>query len=285
MPLRLAGGDRVSDLAVAPDGGRLAYSVTHADGSGELRVADLSDGATLAASGAGTGQSPSWSPTDQSLVVIAHSGGRPEIRVASVGAPAAAGVQGSIASFVNAQITRDTTGLRALSDPGVPVDDLPDPSRVIVVRVARVGRDAWRASLRLLVDPSPTDRVARWAHEMLRLRRDPGSGRVVVANASATTLADVAPGPHVVGVETGSRTGTVALTFDADLEASSVPAATVVRAGGRLLRAGVSFDAATRTVTVTVPDVTGPVTLMVTTKLRDISGHGLSAPFRTSVTL
>src|SRR5207237_911730 len=103
---------------------------------------------------------------------------------AAAGGSVAAAVRGTIDSFANAQIARDTGGLRALSDPGVPVDDLPDPSRVVVVQVAALGEDVWRASLRLLVDPSLLDPRARWADEMLRLRRDGSSGRVLVANAS-----------------------------------------------------------------------------------------------------
>jgi hypothetical protein len=73
----------------------------------------------------------------------------------------------------------------------------------------------------------------------------------------------------------------VAVTFDADLEASSVPAATLVRAGGRDLRANTNYDATTRTVTVTVPGAAGPVTLFETTSLRDISGDPLSEPYET----
>jgi hypothetical protein len=281
VALPVALGDRVSDLAVAPDGGRLAYSVTHADGSGgELRVADLSDGATLAASAAGTGQSPSWSPTGTELAVLGHPGGQPEIQVAAAGAPAPQAVRGVIASLANAQIAQDAGAIDALADPGVPVDELPRASRIDVVEVVPVGEDAWRALLRLLVDPTSADPEARSADETLRLRRD-ASGRVFVANASATALWDVSAGPHVVRVEAGLRPGTVAVTFDADLEASSVPAATLVRAGGRDLRANTNYDATTRTVTVTVPGAAGPVTLFETTSLRDISGDPLSEPYET----
>jgi hypothetical protein len=273
---------------VAPDGGRLAYSVTHAGGSGaELRVADLSDGATLAASSAGSGASPNWSPAGDRLAVLGHRGGQPEVQVATVaGGAAGLAVNGPITSFANAQIAGDTAAMAALSDHGVPVDGLPRPSRVVVVQVAPEGQDVWRASLRLLVDPSPADPVARSADETLLLRRDGASGQVLVANASAAVLGNVGSGPHVVRVGTGSQPGTLTVTYDADIDPSSVQGAHMVRvAGGPPLSVETRYDASTRTVTVSVPAGTsGSVRLLVTTSLRDIAGHHPSAPFQAAVT-
>jgi DNA-directed RNA polymerase specialized sigma24 family protein len=286
VTLPVAAGDRVGDLAVAPDGGRLAYSLTRADGSGgELRVADLNDGATLAASAAGAGRSPSWSPAGDQLAFLGHPGGQPEIQVAAAGATATEAVQGSITRFADAQVARDGSALHALSDPGLDVDDLPQPSRVVVVQVVPAGQDVWRATLRVLVDPIPADPEPRSADEWLLLRRDASSGAIVVANVSATSLTDVTSGPHVVRVQPGPKPGSVTVTFDADLDASSVPAATAVRVGGRVVRVDTSYDASTRTVTVGVPGATGLVTLVETTTLRDIAGQGLWAPFVTSVTV
>jgi hypothetical protein len=48
---------------------------------------------------------------------------------------------------------------------------------------------------------------------------------------------------------------------------------------------GTSYDAASRTLTISVPGSTGQVTLLETTTLRDIAGHGLAEPFETSVSL
>jgi hypothetical protein len=287
--LPLAAGDQVTDLAVAPGGGRLAYSVTHAGGAGgELRIADLSDGVTLAASDAGRGGSPNWSPTGDRLAVLGHPGGQPEIQVAAVPeASADRAVQGSIIAFANAQITGDTGALMALSDHGVPVSDLPKPGRVVVVQVVPAGPALWRASLRLVVDPSPADPVARAADETLVLRRDSGSGRILVANASAAALGNLSNGPHVVSVGPGSQPGTLAVTFDADIDASSVRTANMVRAAdGTLLPVRSGYDPSTRTVTISLPaGAGGPVKLFVATGLRDIAGHHLSAPFQAGLTI
>jgi hypothetical protein len=195
-------------------------------------------------------------------------------------------VNGSITSFANAQIAGDTAALGALSDHGVPVDGLPRPSRVVVVQVAPEGRDVWRASLRLLVDPSPADPVARSADETLLLRRASASGQVFVANASAAVLGNVSTGPHVVRVGMGSRPGTVTVTYDADIDASSVQGAHLVRVGGgRPVPVETGYDAATRTATVSLPaGASGSVRLLVTTSLTDIAGHHLSAPFQAALT-
>jgi dipeptidyl aminopeptidase/acylaminoacyl peptidase len=287
--LPLAAGDLVTDLAVAPDGGRLAYSVTHAGSSGgELRVADLSDGVTLAASAAGSGGSPNWSRTGDRLAFLGHQGGQPEIQVATVPeASADQAVRASVSAFANAQIAGDTAALVALSDHGVPVNDLPRPGRVVVVQVAAAGQDLWRASLRLVVDPSPADPVARSADETLVLRRDSGSGQFLVANASAGPLANVSGGPHVVRVGAGSQPGTLAVTYDADVDASSVRGANMVRAAdGAMLPVHTAYDPSTRTVTISLPaGAGGTVKLFVTTGIRDVSGHQLAAPFQGSLTI
>jgi len=286
--LPLAAGDQVTDLAVAPDGGRVAYSVTHAGGGGELRIADLSDGVTLAASDAGSGESPNWSQTGDRLAFLGHQGGQPEIQVTAVPeAPADQAVQGSIIAFADAQISGDTAALVALSDHGVPVNDLPKPGRVVVVQTVPAGPDLWRASLRLVVDPSPADPVARAADETLLLRRDIGSGRIVVANASSAALGNVSSGPHVVHVGPGSQPGTLAVTYDADMDASSVRGASLVRAtDGAQLPVRTGYDPSTRTVTISLPaGAGGSVKLLVTTGLRDIDGHHLAAPYQASVTI
>ena len=75
-----------------------------------------------------------------------------------------------------------------------------------------------------------------------------------------------------------------ALDGGADLDAADVHRATLVSAGGRWLRVDTSYDAAARTVTVTLPaGAGGPVQLSVSTALSDIDGHHLGAPFQTGV--
>jgi dipeptidyl aminopeptidase/acylaminoacyl peptidase len=292
VPLPVAAGDQVSDLGVSPDGSRLVYSVTHAGGDGELRLAALDDGATLAVSRGGTGESPNWSPAGDQVAVLAHSGGQPQIAVAQVpgsAAGAADSVQGVATAFANAQLSGDRDALRALASSGVAVDALPRASRATLVQVLPGAGGATRVSLRLVVDPTPAHPVARAIDEMVDLRTDPQQQRPVVDRVSATPPADVPPGPHVVritsGPASGSGSGTIAVTFDSDLDAASVAGAFGLSgAGGGRLPATATYDAATRTVTVSASSaLPAQVALTVGTGLSDVAGRHLAAPVQAPV--
>jgi hypothetical protein len=70
ISLPIGADDAVGALGVSPDGSRLVYSVTHPDHSAELRIASLTDGATLAVSGVGAADSPNWSPAGDRIAVL-----------------------------------------------------------------------------------------------------------------------------------------------------------------------------------------------------------------------
>jgi hypothetical protein len=283
VPLAVAAGDQVSDLAVSPDGSRLVYSVTHAGGDGEMRLAALDDGATLAVSRAGAGESPNWAPSGGQVAVLTHSGGQPQIEVAQVPAQTAdAGdaVQAVAGAFADAQLSGDRDALRALAASGAGVDALPRASRASLVQVLPGAGGASRVELRLVIDPTPDHPVPRAIEEMLNVRPDPGLGRPVVDRVSAGPAADVPPGPHVVRIAPGPAPGTVAVTFDSDLDPASVGGAFGLSgAGGGRLAASAAYDPATRTVTLSSPgDLPSQVALTVATSLRDVSGQRLAAP-------
>jgi hypothetical protein len=90
-----------------------------------------------------------------------------------------------------------------------------------------------------------------------------------------------------VRVGPGSQPGTLAVTYDADMEASSVRGANMVRAAdGAMLSVNTVYDPSTRTVTISLPaGAGGSVKLFVTTGLRDVAGHHLATPFQASLTI
>lgn len=283
VPLPVAAGDMVSDLAVSPDGSRLVYSVMHAGGDGELRLAALDDGATLAVSRAGAGESPNWAATGGQVAVLTHSGGQAQIEVAQVPAQTAdAGdaVQGVATAFVDAQLGGDREALRALAGAGARVDALPRASRASLVQVLPGSGGASRVEMRLVMDPTPDHPVPRAIEEMLDVRSDPQRQRLVVDRVSAGPAADVPPGPHVVRIAPGSATGTIAVTLDSDLDPASVAGAFGLSgAGGGRLPVTSAYDPATRTVTLSSSgELPAQLALTVGTSLRDVAGQRLAAP-------
>jgi Protein of unknown function (DUF1116)/Bacterial Ig-like domain len=104
---------------------------------------------------------------------------------------------------------------------------------------------------------------------------------------TASPAADVPPGPHVVRIAPGTRSGTVTVTFDSDLDPASVGGAvSVAGAGGTRLPATAAYDAASRTVTVAATAApSGSLALTIATSLRDVAGRHLAAPVQAPVEL
>jgi hypothetical protein len=283
LPLSLAAGDRVSDLGLAPSGGRFVYTVHHADGQSELRLGAIDDGATLAVAQGG-GASPNWAPDGGSVAVLESAGDQSVIAVADVpGATASAddAATALASAFATAQVGRDQGALRALASNGLDVARLPGASRVSVVQVSARPDGSYRAELRLAVDPTPGHPVARAFTEQLVL----GGRPLLVTGATPGPLADAPPGPHLTRIAAGAAPDTVALTFDADLDPASVRGAFSVTAGGAARAVAATYDAATRTVTLSpATPLTGPLTVSAGTRLQDVSGQHLAAPLRESWT-
>jgi hypothetical protein len=286
VSLPVAAGDELSDLGVGPDASRLVYSVKHADGSAELRLAAMDSGATLAVSHAGIGESPNWSPTGRQVAVLGHAGAQGQIEVADVPAGTADATDAAealAAAFADAQAAGDRDAMGALAAPGVSVSGLARASRASVVQLLPgAGGEGVRASLRLVTDPTPQHPVARETTETLDLRPDTRLQRLVVAAVSAAPPADVAPGPHVARIAAGTAPGSVSVTFDSDLDPASVAGAVGLRGPGGRAAATVTFQAPTRTVTLApAGPVPGPLTLTIGTGLRDVAGQHLPAPVQT----
>jgi hypothetical protein len=280
LPLPLTQCDQVSDLGLAPSGGRFVYSVHHADGQSELRLAAMDDGATLAVARGG-GASPNWAPDGGSVAVLAGAGQQAEIAVADVPREAASAPDAAMAlatAFASAQAERDQGALRALATSGVTVAGLPGASRASVVEISLQADGSYRAELRLVVDPTAGHLSARALTEELVLRTVGRGGPLLVTAAAPGELADEPPGPHLARIAAGPAPGTVALTFDADLDPASVRNAFTV-SSGTPLPVVATYDAATRAVTLSSASrLTGPLTVTVHTGLRDVAGQGLASP-------
>jgi Bacterial Ig-like domain len=271
--LPVTDGDRLSDLAVAPGGGRLAYTVTDRAGDRELRVAALPDGHTLATSGAGGGAAPSWSPSGAGLSVRVDGPGGSRIeRVrlpASVGA-GTADASAVAASFARAQLGGDGDAQRALATPGLPPPPPVRATRYSVLWAARSNDGTATARVRLTADPGPGP--GRITDETLTLTPADGGRAPAVTSVAVAAATDAPSGPALIGTDS-SDGATVALTFDSDLDPAAVPSAITVRsASGTTMGRVTSYDAATRTVTVR-PRGPGPLVVIVSGRLRDVAGR------------
>lgn len=118
------------------------------------------------------------------------------------------------------------------------------------------------------------------------METDGATGRPMVRAAVQGSPADQTRGPHVVHVTPGAAPHTVQVTYDCDMEPSSVAGANLAdRPDGQPVEVTTSYDPQTRTVTVTLPpSATGQVMLTVTTGLRDINGQHLATPMQSTFT-
>ncbi len=281
----LTGSDTVSDLAVSPDSSMLVYTVTHADKSSQLRLASLPTAATVAESDGAGGQSPNWGPAGRMFTVLAH--GSTGSRIESVRVPqnlaGSGAAMGAVAqAFVNAQISGDRDAQRALSASGVKPPELPQVSRATVLYVKTTGDGTATVTVRLSVDPTTTDPVVKKSIEKLDMRLRGGTSLPEVTAISLKTFAPAPPGPALTRVDTTTVPGAALLTFDSDLNASTVPTGiALVSSSGQEIPATASYDAQARTVTLQPATPggagSGSATVELTTSLRDVDGTPLPA--------
>ncbi|MEA2618971.1 MAG: Bacterial Ig-like domain [Chloroflexota bacterium] len=291
----LAGGDSVATPSLDGTGERVAYAVRHADGSGELRLVRVSDGSLLATAPVVQPSGLTFSPNGAALAYLQRSGSRITAELVSLagvpGAPSAGTAVPEVAGkaierLVKAEVAGDPLdGLVATTLESDLLGQLPgDLSRGYVISAAPLpGSDAVTAQIRLLRDPTNGHPTAAFADQRVVLR-PAGAAYYVVSESTITRpFHDEPSGPQVVHVDT-SRTShltTVRLTFDSDLDPSSVNKQ-VISLGGAEPQA-VSYDAASRTVTVTFLRIRQPLDLTVDVGVRDVNGQGLAQQFQTTV--
>lgn len=288
--LPVQSGDTVSNLAVNPDGSRLVYSVKHADGTGELRLASLPDGNTLAVSKSGIGESPNWSPSGQTFAVLAHRQSGPviqQVNVPSAARDAQAAFESLAQAFANAQVSGDVDAQRALAGSGVTIPALPRLTRSALIWVQQAADGTATARVRLCVDPSAGQPAGQEAEETLTLSQRPGGGAPIITGLTLGSFGATPNSPQLTRVDSDAQPNTVLLSFDSDLNPASVPGSTtLVNESGARIPASVTYDAKGRTIVVrpSGPGVTW-ATVVLAPSLRDVSGRALSAQFRIPVHL
>jgi hypothetical protein len=191
----------------------------------------------------------------------------------------------TLTNFINAQVTGNQAALASLSQD---VNTQATPSgitRGYVVDTTLNIDGSVTATAELVVDPSSKHTSVSEASESLTLTTSGTSSKYLVTHLTVGQLAPAALGPHVIGFST-SRTSTLfTLTFDSDLQASSVQQAiSLVDSKGNSLPISVHYDPDTRTATV---GVMGPspahATLKVSTTLVDVENQHLATPFTHSI--
>jgi hypothetical protein len=289
--------DRTGSLALDLGGDRVAYTVTHADGTADLRVARVADGRLLASGSAPGLSGPVFSPDGASLGYLRAGGSDTVAEVASVpGAPTGLSVpkaaQSTIDDLVGAELKADQQALAGLVAPPSLVDDLVShlPTGLsrgyVISAVPSAAGDTVEVQIRLLRDPTNEHPTAAFTDQKVSLQRA-GGKYIVTASQIAQPLHDEPSGPQVVQVDTRRVLGvtTVRITFDSDLDPSSVMQQLItLNPSTGLAVPGVTYDATTRTVTVTfLGRLRHPVDLSIGVGLRDVNGQGLAAPFQTRV--
>jgi len=294
VPLPVLDGDTVSDLAVSPDGSRLAYSVTHEGGTAQLRVASLPDGRTVAESDAGAGESPNWAPSGTGFTVLAAGPNGSQIQ--RVDTPAAvmdrrAAVEATVQAFANAQLSHDRAAVQSLATAGTAIPAVDAATRAAVVWVQQSGPAEFTARILFSSDATASDPVIRSGDETLHLRAKPAGVEPVVDRVDWAGLGAALPGPALTRLDTDAVPGSVLLSFDSDLDPGTVAVAvTLAGPGGAPVPATVRYDAPHRTVTVRPAGPAGSsgssgLTVHVAPSLKDVAGTAISGPVDVSVDL
>jgi hypothetical protein len=281
-----APGEGVDEMALDAHGSTIAYGL----GEGGIEVT-TAGGAVL---GVSTDQSSSlaFSPDGSELAfVAAGSLDVAQVQPASPASPTSvcAAADPVLSRFVDAQVAHDVSALAALSAPGVSAGTVTpatvDRGYVVSSSCAAStagGGPALTASARLVVDPTGSS-LGQLTDETLVVGRS--DGQWLVTALSVPPLASQGGGPRVlsVGVTPPAAAAinpetVVTVTFDSDLEASSVTAATLSleTASGQpisLLGAPV-YDPDTREATLTVAGTLAAGTeVVVGTAMTDIDGR------------
>ena len=287
-------GASLSLVALDYGGTEVAYVVTPASGNAELVVAQLASGSPLAV-GPVT-RTAAFSRQGDALAYLEEVPGGIAVQLASIPgvSPPTVGTvpraaAGALNGFVNAQVSGSSSALRTLSAPAVDAAGQTPRglTRAYVIDAVLGPAGMVTATVELIVDADPTHLAPRVATETLTLTQAATDGPFLVSAMNVTPLRDQASGPHIVHVSTAHGTGqyTVQVTFDSDLNPATVQGAiTLVTAAASPLAAAVTYDADTRTATLTLDSApSGPVTVEVATSLRDINGHHLALPFEGTV--
>ena len=287
-------GASLSLVALDYDGTEVAYVVTPDSGNAELVVAQLASGSPLAI-GPVT-RTAAFSRQGDALAYLEEVPGGIAVQLASipgVSQPSVGTVPRAAAEalngFVSAQVSGSSSALRTLSAPEVDAAGQTPRglTRAYVIDAVLGPAGTVNATVELIVDANPTHLAPRVSSETLTLIQAATDGPFVVSAMNVTPLRNQASGPHIVHVSTahGTRQYTVQVAFDSDLNPATVQGAiTLVTAAGLPLPAVVTYDADTRTATLTLDSApSGPVTVDVATSLRDINGLHLALPFQGTV--
>lgn len=285
----LDSGATLTALALNQDGTQVAYTEAAAGGTPKVVVAELPTGAAIATGPAASAIAFS-NPAGQLALAVPTSQGT-QVQLAqlpgagsnSAAAAVPAAATEALHAFLDAQVRGDTKALGALGLAGVPAGQL-TPSgltRAALVDAVAQPDGTIKALATLLIDPTAQRTTTLVADESLTLV--PQGGTFAVGDLNVSQLHPQAAGPHVVGITTGDQQGrmTVAVTFDSDLAPHTVPAGiTVQRPSGTSVPATVTYDANTRTATVTLSQAPGgALSVVVGTALRDVSGQAPAATF------
>jgi hypothetical protein len=293
-----ASGDAYTDPVLDATGDRLAYALTHADGSAELRLVRVTGGSLLAT---GTVHQPSglvFSSDGGELGYLQRSATQTVAEVATVpGGPAiGSGVPAAASQAIDGLVTAEVNGDRRTLDGLVGAAVEPDllahlPSGLsrgyVISAVPSSNGDVVTAQIRLLRDPTNDHPAASFTDQTVVLERA-GNAYIVSQSAIPQPLHDEPSGPQVVRVVTTTLPGltSVQITFDSDIDPSSVTSTLVTLggAGAALPGPGVGYDASTRTVTVTILGrLHHAFPLTIGIGLRDVNGQGLAQAFTTEV--
>lgn len=281
-------GSGLGTVALNPDGTRVAYGEALTDGTGRLVVAQLPTGAPVAIAAAAS--QAVFSPSGRELAV--RSASAPPSSIALDRLPGTANTPGPVVpaaatqvlhAFLDAQVAGNHGALQSLSAPGVLTSSVPQSglSRALLVASVQRSDGSVTAIATLLVDPTAAKPATQAAEETLTL--SPSGGSYVVSAVNAAALHPLAAGPHVVSVTSSLHNGTLTAQagFDSDLSPATVAGAiTVQDASGAGVPVTVTYDANTRTATVSVTHVPdGALSLVVGTALRDINGQSPPAAF------
>jgi hypothetical protein len=284
----------VSSLALNGNATAAAYVEQPAGGSPQTVVSSIPSGA-IEAVGEG-GSALAFSPDGLRLAMLGAPDSAPPVQEARVpgaaaaarpvGVPAAA--RAAVEAFVAAQVAGSASTMASLSVPAAAVaSQTPDGlSRGYVISTAANPDGTVTATAELIVDPTSRHPRPSTDDETLTLTRSSDGASFLVTSLQSAGLHEERPGPRVVGVTSIVAHGqpVVQISFDSDLDRTTITQAIgLFDAAGNAIGAQVSYDAESRTATLTLTGTApqGPITVSVSTGLRDVDGQSLTADFST----
>ncbi|MGD0193366.1 MAG: Ig-like domain-containing protein [Candidatus Dormibacteria bacterium] len=289
-----------SDVTLDQNGKEAAYLSTSTAGVAELVVAQLPSGTPLAIASPTDASQLTLSPGGDQLAFVSNGPAGTGIEEAPVpGASAVhtglqipADANTTLQQFVQAQVGQngqpDLSTIAALSTAGAgAASNTPQNlSRAYIINTYLQPDGSVVASIELIVDPNAAHTNARVASETLLLTQQ-AAGGYVVSSANTTQLRDESAGPHVVQVNsttTGNIT-TLQVSFDSDLDASTVAGAvSVVSESGATVPSTTVYNADTRTATITIANApSGQLNVDIATSLADFDGVALAQAFTAQV--